>query len=74
MEAPGANAAAAAAPGTEAVTGCTSANERYRASLRRYSPVQKGLAGLPRPGEWLCGRCGPTYRPFVESLQARPLA
>ena len=23
-------------------------------------PVQKGLAGLPWPGEWLCGRCGET--------------
>ncbi len=32
--------------------------ERYKASLRRYSPVQKGLAGLPWPGEWQCRRCG----------------
>ncbi len=34
--------------------------ERYKVSLRRYSPVQKGLAGLPWEGEWLCGRCGET--------------
>ncbi len=34
--------------------------ERYKASLRRYSPVQKGLSGLPWEGEWLCARCGET--------------
>jgi uncharacterized radical SAM superfamily Fe-S cluster-containing enzyme len=34
--------------------------EAYRASLRRYAPVQKGVAGLPWEGEWLCGRCGLT--------------
>jgi hypothetical protein len=32
--------------------------ERYKVSLRRYAPVQKGLAGLPWPGQWECGRCG----------------
>lgn len=32
--------------------------ERYKVSLRRYAPVQKGLAGLPWPGEWHCARCG----------------
>jgi hypothetical protein len=31
--------------------------ERYKVSLRRYAPFQKGLAGLPWPGEWRCGRC-----------------
>ena len=45
-----------AAPAEAAAT----ALERYKVSLRRYSPVQKGLAGLPWPGEWLCGRCGET--------------
>jgi uncharacterized radical SAM superfamily Fe-S cluster-containing enzyme len=34
--------------------------ERYKVSLRRYSPVQKGLAGLPWPGQWECRRCGET--------------
>src|SRR5512136_1078609 len=34
--------------------------ERYKASLRRYGPVQKGLGGLPWPGLWECGRCGET--------------
>jgi uncharacterized radical SAM superfamily Fe-S cluster-containing enzyme len=32
--------------------------EEYKVSLRRYSPVQKGLAGLPWSGEWRCARCG----------------
>jgi uncharacterized radical SAM superfamily Fe-S cluster-containing enzyme len=32
--------------------------ERYKVSLRRYGPVQKGLGGLPWPGQWECGRCG----------------
>ena len=32
--------------------------ERYKVSLRRYCPVQKGLGGLPWPGQWECGRCG----------------
>jgi uncharacterized radical SAM superfamily Fe-S cluster-containing enzyme len=32
----------------------------YKASLRRYAPVQKGLAGLPWEGEWHCSRCGQT--------------
>jgi len=32
--------------------------ERYKVSLRRYAPVQKGVAGLPWEGEWLCARCG----------------
>ena len=40
--------------------GCATALERYKLSLRRYAPVQKGLAGLPWEGEWLCGRCGET--------------
>jgi uncharacterized radical SAM superfamily Fe-S cluster-containing enzyme len=30
----------------------------YKISLRRYSPVQKGLGGLPWAGEWQCARCG----------------
>lgn len=34
--------------------------ERYKASLRRYSPVQRGLAGLPWPGQWHCSRCDAT--------------
>jgi len=34
--------------------------ERYKVSLRRYSPVQKGTRGLPWPGEWHCARCGET--------------
>jgi uncharacterized radical SAM superfamily Fe-S cluster-containing enzyme len=44
---------------TEAATAGDAATEleRYRVALRRYAPVQKGLAGLPWPGEWLCGRC-----------------
>jgi uncharacterized radical SAM superfamily Fe-S cluster-containing enzyme len=40
--------------------GAATALERYKASLRRYSPVQKRLAGLPWEGEWLCSRCGET--------------
>jgi len=36
--------------------------ERYKASLRRYAPVQKGTAGLPWQGEWECGRCGELTR------------
>ena len=32
--------------------------ERYKVSLRRYAPVQKGLDGLPWSGEWHCARCG----------------
>ena len=31
--------------------------EEYKVSLRRYAPVQKGLAGLPWSGEWHCVRC-----------------
>ena len=34
--------------------------ERYKVWLRRYAPVEKGLAGLPWPGQWECGRCGET--------------
>jgi uncharacterized radical SAM superfamily Fe-S cluster-containing enzyme len=34
--------------------------QQYKLSLRRYAPVQKGLAGLPWEGEWECGRCGDT--------------
>ncbi len=34
--------------------------ERYKLSLRRYAPVQKGLAGLPWVGEWQCQRCAQT--------------
>jgi len=32
--------------------------EEYKVSLRRYAPVQKGLAGLPWSGQWTCARCG----------------
>ena len=32
--------------------------EQYKLSMRRYSPVQKGIKGLPWPGLWHCGRCG----------------
>ena len=31
--------------------------EEYKVSLRRYAPVQKGLAGLPWSGEWHCVKC-----------------
>ena len=31
--------------------------ERYKLSLRKYSPVQKGIAGLPWKGEWHCAGC-----------------
>jgi uncharacterized radical SAM superfamily Fe-S cluster-containing enzyme len=34
--------------------------EKYKASMRRYSPVQKGRAGLPWTGQWFCGGCGET--------------
>jgi uncharacterized radical SAM superfamily Fe-S cluster-containing enzyme len=32
--------------------------ERYKLALRKYSPVQKGSAGLPWKGEWHCVNCG----------------
>jgi uncharacterized radical SAM superfamily Fe-S cluster-containing enzyme len=32
--------------------------EAYKVSLRRYAPVQKGLAGLPWEGQWHCAGCG----------------
>jgi hypothetical protein len=32
--------------------------EEYKVSLRRYAPVQKGLAGLPWSGQWTCAKCG----------------
>lgn len=31
--------------------------ERFKVALRRYSPVQRGVAGLPWPGTWHCVRC-----------------
>jgi uncharacterized radical SAM superfamily Fe-S cluster-containing enzyme len=31
--------------------------EKYKISLRRYAPVQKGLRGLPWNGTWHCTRC-----------------
>ena len=31
--------------------------ERYKLSLRRYAPVQRGLAGLPWQGQWQCPGC-----------------
>ena len=34
--------------------------EQYKLSMRRYSPVQKGRAGLPWSGQWLCQTCGET--------------
>jgi 7,8-dihydro-6-hydroxymethylpterin dimethyltransferase len=43
---------------TAAPGGAAGELERYKVSLRRYSPVQKGLGGLPWPGQWECGRCG----------------
>jgi uncharacterized radical SAM superfamily Fe-S cluster-containing enzyme len=44
-------------PGDGEPASAPTALESYKASLRRYSPVQKGLAGLPWPGEWRCPRC-----------------
>ena len=32
--------------------------ERYKLSMRKYSPVQKGRAGLPWVGQWQCAGCG----------------
>jgi hypothetical protein len=46
--------------GSSASGPAPTALDEYRASLRRYAPVQKGIAGLPWEGEWLCGRCGLT--------------
>ena len=34
--------------------------ERYKAGMRRYAPVQKGIAGLPWKGEWYCAACRAT--------------
>ena len=34
--------------------------EQYKLSMRRYSPVQKGRAGLPWAGQWHCAGCGET--------------
>ncbi len=34
--------------------------ERYKLSLRKYSPVQKGIAGLPWIGRWQCVKCNET--------------
>jgi hypothetical protein len=34
--------------------------ERFKASMRKYGPVQKGRAGLPWPGEWFCTGCRQT--------------
>lgn len=35
--------------------------ERYKLSMRKYAPVQRGREdGLPWPGEWTCGGCGAT--------------
>ena len=31
--------------------------ERYKLSLRKYAPVQKGREGLPWPGQWQCSSC-----------------
>jgi len=31
--------------------------ERYKLSLRKYSPVQKGIEGLPWTGQWYCPAC-----------------
>jgi hypothetical protein len=57
---PVAETASTDAARTATVPGPAAALEQYKVSLRRYSPVQKGLAGLPWGGEWLCGRCGET--------------
>jgi hypothetical protein len=43
-----------------AASSAAEALARYKVSLRRYSPVQKGTAGLPWEGQWLCDRCGAT--------------
>ncbi len=32
--------------------------ERFKLSLRKYSPVQKGTDGLPWEGRWTCAGCG----------------
>ena len=39
--------------GTDAVTEL----ERYKVSLRKYSPVQRGREGLPWAGRWQCPDC-----------------
>lgn len=31
--------------------------EQFKVSLRKYSPVQKGVAGLPWSGQWHCAGC-----------------
>jgi uncharacterized radical SAM superfamily Fe-S cluster-containing enzyme len=31
--------------------------EQYKADMRRFGPVQKGVAGLPWEGQWHCERC-----------------
>lgn len=43
--------ASPAAAETATAQGAASVLERYKVSLRRYSPVPKGLAGLPWKGE-----------------------
>ena len=34
--------------------------EQFKLAMRKYSPVQKGIAGLPWTGLWQCGQCGKT--------------
>lgn len=34
--------------------------ERFKIAMRRYAPVQKGIAGLPWAGQWWCAGCGET--------------
>ena len=34
--------------------------EQYKLAMRKYSPVQRGRAGLPWPGEWQCPGCEDT--------------
>ena len=39
------------------VTDAKTELEEYKLSLRKYSPVQKGIEGLPWRGQWQCGGC-----------------
>ena len=34
--------------------------EKYKLSLRKYAPVQKGIKGLPWTGQWHCIKCDQT--------------
>lgn len=40
--------------------------ERYKLSLRKFAPVQRGRAALPWPGQWQCSGCGRTVAGQLE--------